>query len=124
MRFRKKLKIASKKNLIVNLYTRKNIIKSYNGKTNRYFYSNKIPVESSQYICLSVILINSVFRIGNNYYPQVFLEECKHVVKEKKMPKYITDNMEISSDDSDKEDSNEENSDEENSHEESSIEEN
>ena len=124
MRFRKKLKIASKKNLIENLYTRKNIIKSYNGKTNRYFYNNKIPVESSQYICLSVILINSVFRIGNNYYPQVFLEECKHVVKEKKMPKYITGNMEISSDDSDKEDSNEENSDEENSDEESSIEEN
>ena len=69
-------------------------------------------------------MINSVFRTGNNYYPQVFLEECKHVIKEKKMTKYITGNMEISSDDSPGEDSNEENSDEENSHEESSIEEN
>ena len=34
--------------------------------------------------------------------PQVVLEECKYVVSEKKMPKYITDNIEISSDESDK----------------------
>ena len=28
----------------------------------------------------------------------MFLEECKHVVKEKMLPKYIIDNIEISSD--------------------------
>ena len=33
-------------------------------------------------------LIDSVFRTGNNYYSQVFLEEC--------MSKYIIDDMEIS----------------------------
>ena len=32
----------------------------------------------------------------------MFLKECKHVVKEKKMPEYITDDIEISSDDSGK----------------------
>ena len=42
-------------------------------------------------------------------------EKCKHVVKEKKMPDYITDKIEISSDDSDREGSDEENSDKENS---------
>ena len=58
--------------------------------------------------------IDSVFRKGNNYHHhQVFLKECKHVVKEKKMPEYITDDIEISSDDSGREDSNEENSNEE-----------
>ena len=31
----------------------------------------------------------------------MFLEECKFVVKEKKMPEYITDDIEISSNDSD-----------------------
>ena len=36
------------------------------------------------------------------------------LLKEKIMPKYITDDIEISSDDSDREDSNEENSHEEN----------
>ena len=55
-------------------------------------------------------MINSVFRTGNNYYPQVLLEECKHVGKEKKLPEYITDDIEIFSDDSDREDSNEEKS--------------
>ena len=55
------------------------------------------------------------FKTGKNYYPQVFLEECKYVVKEKEMHKYITDDVETSSDDSDKEESSgKENSDEEN----------
>ena len=44
----------------------------------------------------------------------MFLKECKYVVKEKKIPKYIIDNIEISSD-SDRENSDEEHSDEENS---------
>ena len=37
---------------------------------------------------------DSVFRTGKNYFPQVFLEECKYVAKEKKMPKYITEDTE------------------------------
>ena len=53
-------------------------------------------------------MIDSVFRACKNYFPQVFLEECKFFVEEKKLPKYITDDIEISSDDSDREDSNEE----------------
>ena len=48
----------------------------------------------------------------------MFLEEFKYTVKEQKMPEYITDDIEISSDsdreDSDEEKSNEENSDKEN----------
>ena len=63
-------------------------------------------------------MIDSVFRTGKNYYPQVFVEEYLYAVKEKKMPEYITDDLEISSDDSDREDSDEENSDEEKSNEE------
>ena len=75
--------------------------------------------EVSQFISLSVVLIKSVFKTGKNHYPQVFLEECKYVIKEKKTPEYITDNVEISSDsereDFDEGNSNQENSDEENS---------
>ena len=59
-------------------------IKSYNGKINANSYNNKIPKEGSHCICLSVILINSIFRTGNNYRIQVFLEGYKHVVKEKR----------------------------------------
>ena len=47
-------------------------IKSYKGKINANFHNNKIPKEGSQCICLLlVILIDSVFRTGKNYYPQV-----------------------------------------------------
>ena len=45
----------------------------------------KIPKGDFQCVCLSVILIDSIFRAGNNYYLRVFLEECKYVVKEKRM---------------------------------------
>ena len=61
-------------------------IKSYNGKISTNFHNNKIPKKDSQYFCLSVILINSVFRTGKNYYLQAFLEEYKYVVKEKNDP--------------------------------------
>ena len=40
-----------------------------------------------------MILIDYAFRIGKNYYPQVFLEECKYIVKEKKITKYTIDDM-------------------------------
>ena len=125
MKFETTLKIVSKTNLIVNQSKIKYLkakIKSYTRKINTSPQNNIIPKEGSQFICLSVILINSVFRSGENYYPQVFLEEYKYVVEEKKpekkMPEFITDNIEISSDsdreDSDKEMSSEENSNEEN----------
>ena len=52
-------------------------IKSYNGKININFHNNRIPKEDSQLICLSVILIDSVFRAGKHYFPQIFLQECK-----------------------------------------------
>ena len=81
---------------------------SYNRKINTNFDNNKIPKEGSQFICLSVTLIDSVFRTGKNCYPKVFLEKYKNIVKEKKFPKYIIDDREISSD------SYEGNSDEEN----------
>ena len=84
-----------------SVYNEKNLkskIKSYNGKINTKFHNNEIAKENSQCTCLSVILIDSVFKIDNNYYPQVFLKECKYFVKDKKISKYITDDTEISFD--------------------------
>ena len=60
------------------------------------------------------MFINSVFRTGKNYYPQVFVEEWKYIVKEKKMSEYITDDIEIPVDGSDRKDSDEQNYNEEN----------
>ena len=43
-------------------------IKFSEGKFNTNFHDNKIPKEESQCISLSVILVDSVFRLGKNYY--------------------------------------------------------
>ena len=60
-------------------------------------------------------MIESAFSTGKIYYSQVLLEECKYVVEEKKILEYITEDIELSPDDSNAEDSNEGNSNEENS---------
>ena len=46
-------------NIKINVYNRKR-------KTN--FQNNKVPKEGFQFICLSVILIDSVFRTDKTYY--------------------------------------------------------
>ena len=68
-------------------------------------------------------MIDFAFITGRNYYPQVFLEECKSLVKEKKIPKHIIDGIETFSD-SDRKNSDEKISDEENFDEKKSAEEN
>ena len=73
--------------------------KSYNGKNNANFHNNEVSKEGSPCICLSVIFIDSVFRTGKNYYPQVFIEKYNDVVKEKEILEYITYDLEISFDD-------------------------
>ena len=105
-------------------------IKSSNRKINTNSQGNKIPKQGSHFICLLRILIDSVFRTGKNYYPQVFLEECKYVIKEKMINKYITGDAEISDYDQDSSDDEilekitiKKNSDEEDSSEEDSSEE-
>ena len=59
-------------------------MKSYNEKIITSFHNDKIPKKGFQCLSQSVILNNSVYREDKNYYPEVFLEECKYVVKDKK----------------------------------------
>ena len=73
----------------------KSIMESYKGKINTNFHNHKIPKESSHCLCLSLTLIDSVFKIGKSYYPQVFLEECEYNFKGKKMFEYITYSLEF-----------------------------
>ena len=114
----KKVSNITKKELESNpVYNEKCIkTKIKEKQNNTSFHNNKIPKEDSEYTFLSVILIDPVFRAGENYYLQVILEECKYIIKDKKqsIKKFITNNIEISSDDSDKENFYKENSNKEN----------
>ena len=71
-------------NLAYNKRNLRDKTKSYKGKTNANFHNNKMPKEDSHFICLLVILIDFVFETSKNYYPLIFLEECKYVRKKKK----------------------------------------
>ena len=46
------------------------------------FQGSKLPNERYQYLCLSIIVIDSFFRGSKKYYPQALLEECKYKIKE------------------------------------------
>ena len=69
---------------------------------NTNFQDKEIPKRDSSYKCLSLIMLDSVVKVGKKHYPQVFLEECKYVKRKNKMLNYIDDDLEmISSDDDD-----------------------
>ena len=59
-------------------------VKPYNGKINTNFHNNKIPKEGCQCICLSVILLNSVFRTVKKYYRQAFQKNVNLLLKKEK----------------------------------------
>lgn len=59
-----------------------------------------MPKVGSNYIFLVVISIYFVVKKHKKFYPQVFSKKCKYIEKDKKV---ITDDLQISSDDSYKE---------------------
>lgn len=50
-----------------------------------------------------MILIDSVLKNDDKYYPRVFLKECQYIIKEKEKHRHIKEELKISLDKSDKE---------------------
>ena len=65
------------------------------------FYNKKIPKLDSNHTCLALITMDSALKKDDNYYPQVFLKECKYM--EKKVVRHIIDDLKSSFDDFDEE---------------------
>ena len=68
------------------------------------FYDKKILELDSNHTCLPVISLDSALKKNDNYYPLVFLKECKYI--EKKVVRHIHDiisDFSYSFDDSDEE---------------------
>ena len=55
------------------------------------------------YTCIACITIDSVVKIGEKYFLQVYLEECKYKTKKTQMSRFI--NAELKSDSDDDSDS-------------------
>ena len=99
----------SKKNLIANLSITKNFLKTKikpHGSEVTDLYDKEIPKVDSNHTSLAVISLNSALKKDENYYPQVFLKECKYI--EKKVVRHIIDDLESSSYDSDNSDDSDE----------------
>ena len=62
------------------------------------FHDKGIPKVGSNHTCLAVISLDSALKKDGNYYPQMFLIECKYI--EKKVVRHITKDIESFSSDS------------------------
>ena len=68
------------------------------------FLNEEMAKVDSNYTCLAVIEIDFILKKDENYYPQIFLIECKYIEKEKMALRYITDDLENYFEDSDESD--------------------
>ena len=68
-------------------------VKEFNGVVNTNFWGDKVPKEDVCHNCIACINIDSVMKMEKNY-PQVYLEECKHKVKKKRMSRFIDAQLE------------------------------
>ena len=72
-------------------------IKIYNDRVYTNFQHKRILKENEYCACLSVILWNSIFVNSNKeYYPQIFLEECKYEIKDTKIVNTINKELKLS----------------------------
>ena len=55
------------------------------------FYDKEILIAGCNYTCLAVISLDSALKKDRNYYPLVFLKECKYI--KKKAIRHINDNL-------------------------------
>ena len=71
----------------------------YEDRVNIHFQGKKEPEENASYKCLSLIMLDSAFRVNKKYYPQTLLEECKYGIRKNKMENLINDDLHLSSSD-------------------------
>ena len=65
-------------------------IKSHDDEVTE-FYDKKIPKVDTSHTFLAVISLDFALKKGDNYYPHVFLKDCKYI--KKKVIRHIHDNL-------------------------------
>ena len=54
----------------------KSKLKTFKDSIITNFHNKKVPEEKVPYKCLSIIILDSVIKSNNKYYPQTYLDEC------------------------------------------------
>ena len=76
-------------------------INIYDGNVNAIF-EGKGMLKRASCMCLSAIMLHSVVKVKKEYYPQIFLKECKYQMKKTKIKNFVDGDLEKSlSDESD-----------------------
>ena len=67
--------------------------------TSTFFSKYELPKEINHYICIAAICIDSVLKVENKNYPQVYSEQCKYKLKKRKPIDIIDGEVDLSSSD-------------------------
>ena len=73
--------LKSKKNLIASLSTIKIFLKTKIKSKIKNSCDKEISKADSNHTCLAVITLDSTLNKNGDYYPQLFLKECKYMKK-------------------------------------------
>ena len=69
-------------------------VREFNGSIKTNFLGNNVPKENMYYTWIACITIDSVLKMSEKNYPQVYLEECKYKVKQVLTPRFINSELE------------------------------
>ena len=73
-------------------------VKEYDGMIKTNFLGNGIPKENMRYTCIACITIDSVTKMDEKYFLQVYLEECKYKIKKIQTSRFINAELDSESD--------------------------
>ena len=69
-------------------------LREFNGVIKTNFLGDEVPKENKHYTCIDCITLDSVMKMEEKNYSQVYLEECKCRMKKTKMTKFIEAELE------------------------------
>ena len=84
-----KLKIKFHSEPVYEYKYLKTKVREYDGVIKTNFLGNDVPKENMHYTCIACITIDSVMKMDEKYFSQVYLEECKYKIKKIQMSTFI-----------------------------------
>ena len=91
----------------MNLFIKKKYLKAkvreFESEIRANFLDNGTPKENMYYTCIACITIDSVMKMNKKNYPLVYLEECKYKIKKIQISRFINNELESDSSESDSE---------------------